>query len=477
MNAPGTIRHATRWSGVEIGTRYFLQFGVTVVLAHLIDPAAYGIVAMVLVFTALGNVFVDSGTGLALIQRQRTSEDEETSAFVINLAISLVACAALVLGAPFIADFYGRPEVARLCVVLAVIFPLNALAVVPDALLTQQLRFQSRSRVEVVSSLISGVIAIALALLDFGPWALVFQAIVSIGCRAAMLYIVSGWRPRGRYSSDAARSILGFGGYMLLAGLVDTAYNRLQAVLIGRLFSAKDLGFYSLAQNTQQAPTSFAAALLNRLGLPLLSSVNDDMNEMRRLLRIALRMSLFAFAPMMVILAIYATPIVTLVYGERWLPSGPLLAILTLAAIPWPAHVLSLVVLNALGQPRLVFRVEVMKKAVAVALLVASATWGLQAMAWSTVLTSLVSYLLNAYVVGKRIGYDALTQLRDLFPTALATTGAATIAWACVICLPASLWSLCVGAALAGVTHLAIGWALGHPAVDGFLQLLRPRSR
>lgn len=477
MSAPGAVRHATRWSGFEISIRYVLQFGVTVVLAHLIDPAAYGIVAMVLVFTALGNVFVDSGTGLALIQRQRTNDDEETSAFVINLAISLVACTALVAGAPFIAEFYGRPEVARLCVVLATVFPLNALAVVPDALLTQQLRFQARTRVELGSSLISGAIAIILAAIGFGPWALVFQAIASIGSRAAMLYFVSGWRPKGRYRRDAARSIVGFGGYMLVAGLIDTAYNRLQAVLIGRLFSARDLGFYSLAQNTQQAPTSFAAALLTRLGLPLLSSVNDDVDEMRRLLRTALRMSLFAFAPLMVILAIYATPVVRLVYGERWLPAGPLLAILTLGAIPWPAHVLSLVVLNALGQPRLVLRVEVVKKAIAVALLLASAPWGLPAMAWSTVITSLVSYLLNAHVVGKRIGYDALAQLRDLLPTALATTGAAIIAWACATWLPPSLGSLFAGAALAGVTHLTIGLALGHPAVEGFVQLVHPRSR
>jgi O-antigen/teichoic acid export membrane protein len=450
---------------------------VTVVLAHLIDPAAYGVVAMVLVFTALGNVFVDSGTGLALIQRQRTSPDEETSTFVINLAIALVACATLAAAAPLIAGFYGRPEVARLCIALSVVFPLNALAVVPDALLTQQLRFQSRSRVEIGSSLISGTVAIILAGMGYGPWALVFQAITSIGSRAGMLYIVSGWRPRGRYQHHAARSIVGFGGYMLAAGLIDTAYNRLQSVLIGRLFSAQDLGFYSLAQNTQQAPTSFAAALLNRLGLPLLSSVNDDIEKVRRLLRVALRMSLFAFAPMMVILAIYATPVVRLVYGERWLPAGPLLAILTLGAIPWPAHVLSLVVLNALGQPRLVLRVEVVKKAIAVGLLLLTASWGLSAMAWSTVITSMISYLLNAYVVGKRIGYDALAQFIDMVPTAMATLGAAIVAWCSATWLPSSPWNMCAGAALAAAAHVSIGWALGHPAVGGFLQLVNPRSQ
>lgn len=468
----GTVKRATRWGGLELGLRYVLQFGITVVLAHLVAPSAYGLVAMVLVFTALGNVFVDSGTGLALIQRQRTTPNEETTAFIINLVIAGVMMVALIVASPLIATFYGKPDIAVMCVALSAIFPLNALAVVPDALLTQQLRFQVRTRVEVGSSLTSGAMAIALAMMGAGAWALVAQAISSIGMRALMLHLASGWRPSGRYRRDDAASILAFGGYMLGAGLIDTAYNRLQAVIIGRLFTASDLGFYSLAQNTQQAPTSFAAALLNRLGLPLLAAARHDLAEVRRVHRAALHMSLFAFVPLMIVLAVYASPIVVFVYGERWAPAGPLLSILALGAIPWPAHVLSLVALNAIGEPRLVLRVEIAKKTLAVALLLASAPWGIQAIAWSTVATSVVSYFLNAFFVARRLRYHAATQARDLAPTLTAAGCAAAVAMACAAWLPASWAGVAGGIALALFAHLSTGWVVSHPAVSGFLQLI-----
>lgn len=477
LSVPGAVKQATRWGGLEIGLRYALQFGVTVVLAHLVDPSAYGVVAMVLIFTALGNVFVDSGTGLALIQRQRTTVDEETSAFIINLAISGVMAVALIATSHAIAAFYGRPEIAAMCVALSVIFPLNALAVVPDALLTQRLRFQVRTRVEVGSSLASGLIAILLAWAGAGAWALVAQAISSIAMRALMLYLASAWRPSGRYRREDAISILSFGGYMLLAGLLDTAYNRLQAVIIGRLFSARELGFYSLAQNTQQAPTSFAAALLNRLGLPLLSAARHDLAEVRRVHRAALFMSLFAFVPLMIVLAVYASPIVSFVYGERWAPAGKLLSILALGAIPWPAHVLSLVALNAIGEPRLVLRVEVAKKTLAVALLLASAPWGIMAIAWSTVVTSGVSYLLNAYFVGDQLRYNAAAQARDLVPTLVTAGCTAAVAVACASWLPLSLAGVASGIGLAMLVHVSVGWLVSHPAVSGFLQLIPSRAR
>jgi O-antigen/teichoic acid export membrane protein len=431
---------------------------------------------MVLVFTALGNVFVDSGIGQALIQRQRTTIDEETSAFAINMAIALVASSILVLSAPTIAHFYEQPDIASLCKAVAVIFPLNALAVVPDALLTQQLRFRERTRVELGSSLFSGLLAIALAAGGLGAWALAGQAIASIGARTIMLYVVSGWRPHGQYRSSSARSIAAFGGYMLVAGLIDTAYTRLQAVLIGKLFSPSDLGYYSLAQNTQQAPTSFAAALLNRLGLPLLSAANSDAGTFRRILRVALRMSLFAFAPLMVLLAVYAEPVVSLVYGERWRPAGGLLAILSLAAIPWPAHVLSLVALNAMGLPRLVLRVEIMKKSVAVALLLASAPWGLAAIAWSTVAVSVMSYAFNAWFVSRHIAYGLRRQALDLLPTVITTLCTAAVGIVCAAHLPPSLLGIATGITMAALTHLVAGHWLGHPAVEGFVELIRRRS-
>ncbi|SEW01814.1 lipopolysaccharide biosynthesis protein [Luteibacter sp. 329MFSha] len=464
---------AARWSGLEIGVRYVVQFGVMVVLARLIDPASFGLVAMVTVFTALGTVFVDSGTGLALIQRQNTTKDEETSTLFVNLAISVVVALVLVGAAPAIASFYGHPELVGLCVAMAAVFPLGALAVVPDALLTQRMAFRTRTRVELVSSTASGVIAIACAYAGLGPWALVAQAISSIGARTAMLYVLSGWRPSGRFDSRAARSVGSFGGYMLVAGLIDTAYNRLQTVWIGRMYSAKELGYYTLAQNTQQAPTSFIAAVLNRLGLPLLSSMRDDLAEARRILRGGMRLGLFIFAPAMATLAALATPLVRTIYGTAWSEAGTLLGILSLAAIPWPAHVLNLVALNSQGHPHLVLRVEVLKKSTGVALLALSAPFGMVAIAWSTVLTSMISCLLNAYFLGRIMNYGVRAQLEDFAGVALPAAIAGLAAWTCRQLIPVDLWAAILGCISAAASTLIVGLALGHPALPTVKQILR----
>lgn len=260
---------------------------------------------------------------------------------------------------------------------------------------------------------------------------------------------------------------------MLAAGLIDTAYTRLQAVLIGRLFSVGDLGQYTLALNTQQAPASFAGAILNRLGLPLLSSVRTDATESRRTLRTALRLSLFAFMPAMAVLTVLAVPIVRIVYGSRWTLAGDLLAILALGAIPWPAHVLNLVAMNAQGHPRLVFRVEVVKKTIAVALLLLAAPFGLAAIAWSTVATSFIALALNAYFVGRMMGHGIPQQAADLGMAAIPALGAAGAALLCRLTFGDGVGGTAAGLVAAGLAAVAIGAAIRHPAISGLVQLIR----
>ncbi|UPG91441.1 lipopolysaccharide biosynthesis protein [Luteibacter aegosomaticola] len=466
------IQRAARWSGAEIGLRYVFQLSVMIGLARLVDPSAFGAIAMVTVFTALGTVFVDSGTGMALVQKQHTTIEEETSTFFLNLTISLVMCALLIACSPEIARFYGRPELQPFCIAMAFIFPLNGLAVVPDAILTQQLRFDLRTRVEVVSSIISGLAALIAAMAHLSAWALVWQALTSIGSRAALLYVVSGWRPRGRPSAVAIRAVTSFGGYMLLAGLIDTAYTRVQALLIGRRFSAGDVGQYSLAQNTQQAPTSFVAALLNRLGLPLLSSIRHDLSGARALLDAGMKLGLFAFMPAMGALAVLAEPTVAVVYGPRWSQAGAVLSVLALGSMPWPAHVLNLVAMNSQGRPRLVLHVEIAKKAIAVALLVLAAPYGLIAIAWSTVAASTVSFFLNAWFVGRLMQYGIVPQARAILWSLLPTGAAATLAWWCEGHLPSGLTSVIAAWLAAAGGALVVAALIKHPALTSVRRLM-----
>ena len=426
-----TVRaaNAAWWSTLEILARYGVQFLVMVILARLLTPDDFGLIAMLLVFTSIGTLLVDSGFGAALVQRQHTTADDETTVFIFTVCVGIVTAGILVLTAPTIAVFFNQPKLVDLTRVMAVVLPLGALAAVPDALLTMRLNFRARARAEVVASLCSGAVAVVLALQDYGAWSLAWQGIVSIGVRGLLLWLYSGWRPRGRYRRASFRSLFGFGGYMLLTGLLNASATRLQSLLIGKLFDARTLGFYTIAQNTQQAPTSLIDGILKRVGLPVFSTIAQDRARLRSAFRASLRMVMFLFVPCMVGIALVAKPLIELLYGVRWVPAAPILSILSLSAALWPIHVLNLAAIGAQGRSDLLLRVEVAKQIIGIILIAAFAHWGPIAIAWAVLVSGFFSVAINAYYSKKLLGYGALTQLLDQTATFALSLVAASVGW------------------------------------------------
>jgi O-antigen/teichoic acid export membrane protein len=467
------IRQAALWGTTELVIRYVVQFGTTIALARLIAPDAFGLVAMVLVFTAFGSVLVDSGSGMALVQRQHTTATEETTVFTGNLVIALVAAALLWVAAPDIAAFYGRAELSTVVRWMSLIFPLNAFAVVPDALLTQRMHFRVRTRVELASSIASSAVAIVIAARGGQAWALVAQAISSIAVRAIALWLLAGWRPVARPSFHAVRSLWSFGGVVLLLGIMDTLATRLQAVVIGKLFPARELGYYTLAQNTQQAPASFVAAVLNRVGLPVLARVKDDRAVLGDALRSGLLTSTLFFMPVMVMLGVLARPAVELVYGRAWLPAAPLLTILALSTVLWPSHVLNLAAINAIGRPSLNLRLELIKKGFAVLLLALAAPHGVMAVAWSTVVASVAAFGVNTWYAGELFDLGLRRQGIDLLYSVAAAIPAGIVAHVSSQRIEAPLMACAVGTCTGIACYIAVCLALRHPALPPFIALVR----
>lgn len=449
---------ATWWSAIEIAARYCVQFIVTIILARLLSPTDFGLIAMLLVFTAIAALLVDSGFGTALIQKQHTSDDEETTVLVTSLSISAVVGASLWIAAPLIAAFYSQPKLVPLTRLLLFVLPLSAAAAVPDALLTQRLDFRSRALAEVVASLSSGAFAVWLAWRGHGVWSLAWQAVVAIAVRAALLWLWSHWRPRGRFRLKCFKRLFGFGSYMLLANLLNTISTRLQSLLIGRLFDSQALGYYTLAQNTQEAPAQFVSGVLNRVGLPVFSSVSQQQAKLVGALRLSLRVSLFVFVPCMVGIAVVAKPLIALLYGQQWTPAAPLLSILAISAVFWPLHVLNLAAIGSQGRSDLIFRLEVFKRIVSIGLIVACAPFGPLAIAWAVLISSVFGIAINTWYTRKLLGYGVFAQLKDQISTLLLSTLAAGVAWL------ASHWLthayLALAAAVAAAVTAYVGGAI-----------------
>lgn len=465
--------NAVWWSALEILARYGTQFVVMIVLARLLTPADFGLIAMLLIFTGIGSLLVDSGFGTALIQRQQTTADDETTVFIFSLCIGGITALLLVAAAPAIAAFFAETRLVGLTRVIALVLPLGAIAAVPDALLTMRLNFRARAGAEVVASLLSGIVAIALALRGLGVWSLVWQAITAIALRGVMLWVLSGWRPRGRFRRASFQSLFGFGGYMLLSNLLNAIAVRLQSLLIGKLFNARELGFYTLAQNTQAAPAQLMGNLLNRVGLPVFSTMAHDRTKLRNALRTSLRIAMFMFVPCMVGIALVAKPLIVLMYGPRWVPAAPLLAILALSSALWPIHVLNLAAIGAQGKSYLLLRVEVIKQVASIILILACSPWGPTAIAWAVLAGSFVSVVINTHYSKKLLDYGAFAQLADQSATFTLSAISAVVGWAILHWTHLGPGTMAAAIVVAAALYLVLAAVTRNAAMKGLISLVR----
>lgn len=449
------VTHATWWSAIEISVRYGVQFAVTIILARFLTPVDFGLMAMLMVFVSFSALLVEGGLGSALIQKPTTSANDETSVFWVNLGMSCVLVLLLWLLAPDIAMFYAQPALVPLLQVLLWILPLGALATVPNALLSKRLAFRKRAIAELVASVASALLALWLVWQEFGVWCLIWQALVAAALRAGLLWWLSGWRIRGRFDPAALGGLFRFGGFLLLANALNLVSVRLQALLIGKSFEARELGFYVIAQDTQQAPAQFMSSLLNRVGLPVFASVARQPEKLAGALFISLRLSMFVFVPCMAGIAVVAPPLVKLLYGPQWTEVAPILSVLALAALFWPLHVLNLAALSALGRSDLVLRLEIVKGIVSIPLVAVASFFSVLAVAWAVLVSSVLCVLINTWHSERLFGCGLIAQLRELLPGFLLTLIAGAVMWFVTISVEPFVLGMGIALAASAATYTA----------------------
>jgi teichuronic acid exporter len=471
--------NAAWWSAVEIASRSGVQFVVTLVLARLLLPSDFGLIALLLIFTSVGNVLVDSGFGAALIQRQRTTPDDETTVFIFSCAMAAILWALLSFAAPSIANFFHNSHLSMLLRVAAMVLPLGSLGAVPDALLTMRMDFRARTMAQLMGSCSSGVIAIVLALLGLGVWSLIAQLLTAAAVRTIGLWHYSKWVPGGRLNKKSFMSLGRFGNFMLLSSLLNAAYLQLQPLLIGRLFDTRSLGYYSLAQSSQQAPTALVEGVLSRVGLPVFAAIAHQPLRLLEVLRPILRLSMFVFVPCMVGITVAAKPLVVLVYGQRWLPAAPILSVLALGGALWPIHVLNLEAIKAQGRSDLFFRLAVIKITLAIAFICAGSLWGPLGIAWAILLASIINAVINTYYSWKLLNYGALAQVREQTPTFALAALAALSAWCTLHWMSAGPVSMLMAILIAGAVYLGAAKLFKVQALSDlltFIYTLRDRN-
>lgn len=464
--------YASLWSGSDILLRQGLQFATTLVLARILAPADFGLVAMLALVLGIANILVDGGLSAALIQRQDVDRVDESTVFWWNLAAGIVATVSLAAFAPLIAGFFEEPKLTPVARAMAPAIFFTALASIHISLLTKKLVFKTLARAGAIAALASGVVAVLLAVLGLGVMALAVQAVVMSALMSALLWMTNSWRPLARFRFASLRSLFGFGGYHLGSTLMEVMYARLYTVLVGRLFGARDLGYYATADNTRQLPGNFLVALVGRVLFPMFSAAADDHKMLRRGLQFAIRITILLNAPLMLGLAVLSTPVVSLLFGERWHPVAPLLSILCLANVLFPLHAVNLHALMAQGHAKSMFKLEMLKKLLGIILIGVGAFFGMAGIAWSQVVYSVLALLLNTYYSRKLLDYGGLAQLRDTLPAiACATVMAVAVALILKSWSPAPFTAVAVLVPVGGLIYLGMVAVFRLKAFDDALSL------
>ncbi len=410
-----TVR-ALAWSFLEAAAQRGVQFAVGVVLARLLFPEQFGLIGMLAIFMAVAQAFLDSGFGAALIQKAKITQTDICSIFYFNIAVGLAAAGLLCVIAPWVAAFYHQPILTPLTRALSLTIVINSFGLIQDTILIKDINFKTYTKVSVIAGVSSGVIGIGLAASGFGVWSLAIQQISSAFFRTVFLWLYNPWRPTLVFSFTALREMFGFGSRLLVSGLLNQFFENIYLLVIGKLFSASDLGFFTRAKTLNDLPTLTLSGMVARVTFPVFSAIQDDRARLKRGLKKALSMLVMLNFPMMVGLSVIAHPLVILLLTEKWTPCVPYLQLLCAVGLLFPLHMMNLNVLQALGRSDLFLRLEIIKKILIVVNIGITWRWGISAMIAGIVVNSVISFFLNSYYNGSLIHYGPGEQLRDLFP-------------------------------------------------------------
>ena len=470
------------WSALDLLFRQGVQFGMSVVLARLLVPADFGLIALLTFFTALATVIVQGGLTTALVQRADTTIEEESAVFWLNLATSLVFGAGLLAGAGTLARFYEQPLLQPLMAVAAAQILLSALGAVQSALLARELRFIELTKVGVFSSSLSGAAGVGAAFAGLGIWSLAIQMLVAAGVGTAASWRVSAWRPIAHCRVGSLRRLFGFGSWLGLSSVLDVVYTQGFTLLLGKLYGLRELGLYNRAASTQQLPANILSVLIARVALPLFATRTEDAAAVRRGMRLAIVLAMLCNVPAMVGLSLVSHRVLFVLFGAQWVGAAPVLTILAMSGLLLPLHAINVQVTLAHGASGRFFRIEIAKKLVGIACIVVGSFYGVLGLAWSQVVASVVAFALNAAPAAQLLNYGALRQLRDLAGLALPTAvmAATVVALDRTVVLP-EMAMLAVQAGAGAAAYVAAGLLLrvtafreGWGIVDA---LIRARSR
>lgn len=403
------------WSLVQRFGVMIISFCANLVLARLLTPDDYGVIGMLLIFISVSNTFIDGGFGTALIQKKEPTQEDYSTIFFWNIFISVILTSILYISSPLISEFYRLPLLSDVLKVMGTVLVINAFSVVQTNILQKKFEFKKLATINIIANIAASILAIVLALRGFGVWSLVFRYLSCSLVISIILWITTKWKPMLTFKFKSFRTLGKFGGMVLLANLVETIYTEFQGLVIGRAFSAKDLGYYTQAKRLEEIPTLGISSAVNQASFPMYARLQDNKVALSLAVRKYVRALSLLVIPLYFLFILVAEPLITILFTEKWIESVDLFKILCLVGMIYPINTVNTNVIKSLGKGKLYFNLQLCKRVLGIALILFSVRYGLSAMMWSLVITSYIIFIVNAIFSDKLIGYSFIRQIGDAF--------------------------------------------------------------
>lgn len=402
-----------KWSAIGRFSTQGISFLIGVILARLLSPADYGVTGMVAIFFAIAGTFIDSGFGSALIRKQDCTDVDYSTAFYFNAAVGLICCIALSLAAPFIAVFFNTPILEDIVIVLSINMFIGSLSIVQGARLTAAVDFKSQAKISLITTVFSGFVGIVMAYKGFGVWSLVWQGVFANLLRTILLLFATKWYPKWQFSKESFRYLFNFGSKILISSLLHTVYSNLTTLIIGKFYTAKDLGYYARGENMANFPSANITGILQSVTFPILSKIQDDDRRLIQVYRKYISITSLVIFFGMFLLAALAKPLICTLFTDKWLESVAFLQVFCFALMFDHLCRLNLNILYVKGRSDLVLRLEVIKKTISISMLVAAIPFGVLAICLSRAIYTQIAVIINTYYTGKLFGLGYFAQVRD----------------------------------------------------------------
>jgi O-antigen/teichoic acid export membrane protein len=414
--------HGVFWNAVGTFGSQFIQFAAGLFVARMLTPSDFGLLGMLTIFIAISQLLVDNGFGQALVRKSSPTQKDYSTVFFFNIGVSILLYLVLFFTSPLISGFYREPELDILTKVLAITIIINSLGLTQKTILTKKIDFKTQAVINLISISASSLLGIYLAVCGKGVWALVFQSIANNVLCVALYWTLSKWRPTMVFSINSFKSLSSFSFKLLLSGLIDTIYNQLTGIIIGKVFNAQSLGYYTKAKQIQGLPVTSITQVIQSVTYPLYSKIQEEDQRLKAGFQKTVRILAFIVLPMSALLILVAEPFVRLILTEKWLPSVKIIQLLCTFGWLYPFHALNLNILCIKGRSDLFLRLEIIKKIIVTMVITVTVPFGITAMIQGQLVCSVIAFFINSYFSGKMINYSWQMQIRDILPFFLAST-------------------------------------------------------